>query len=588
MNIPLKEIQPESAIWQSVCRKSLAKLLSELSYEEVLSPIYKDGKAELKLKSGVTYIFDATLGAWGNLLIDPASITRSNVQDTQEMSPLQFVIDARAEHGMSPDTEATFIRELSNTLKQDLLLENEFGQLTGDALIALPSHEIHAILEGHPKAVANKGRLGWGIDDVTNYAPESKNGFQTFWLAADRKFCEIGDSEESDETSLLTACLGQQGAKDILNAMAIQGISIATHTLIPVHPWQWDHVIQQAYIEDFALRRLIPLGLFGNKFAATPSLRTLVNLEQPSAPNIKLSLMILNTSAWRGIPGKYITCGGALSDWLTNIVNADALLSERVTVLRELRGIWYKHSTLSQIPNVPYQHVETLGAIWRETPEARLGDDTYATLMASLLHLDNTGTPLACAHAQKSGLSIEAWLERLFQVTSVPLYHFLCQYGIGFIAHGQNVTVVLRDHVPIGMAIKDLQGDVDLEDQDFSELNNLATNIKDTLPRKPAAHIIHDIQTAHFVTVLRFLSARLACCGAISEDLFYKILGNTLRAYMKNHPELSERFDIFDLFKPTLPRVIINKVRFTIGYGDNTDRPMPNLGTDLQNPLFRT
>jgi len=42
---------------------------------------------------------------------------------------------------------------------------------------------------------------------------------------------------------------------------------------------------------------------------------------------------------------------------------------------------------------------------------------------------------------------------------------------------------------------------------------------------------------------------------------------------------------MFDVMQPTLPRLCINKVRFEVGWADNPDRPSPDLGTDLINPL---
>ena len=35
-----------------------------------------------------------------------------------------------------------------------------------------------------------------------------------------------------------------------------------------------------------------------------------------------------------------------------------------------------------------------------------------------------------------------------------------------------------------------------------------------------------------------------------------------------------------------MPRIAINKVRFAIGYGDAGERPVPALGTELDNPLY--
>lgn len=575
----------QDADWELICRASLAKLFNELSYEEVLAPkVQPDGSYLLTLASEIAYRFEARIGAWGNLLVDPKTIARIPALNAIPC-PLQFTIDARAEMQMKPETEATFIRELSNTLRQDLVLHEKYASLDADTLLDMPVHQLHSALEGHPKAVANKGRLGWGSEDLARFSPEHGESFNLLWLAADRAQCRIGDSSGMDEADFLKTCLGDEALDALLTELNRQGGDLESHTLIPVHPWQWDHVLQQAYIGELKARRLIPLGEFGGAYVAGPSLRTLASVDRPGSPDIKLALMILNTSAWRGIPGKYIELGSAISDWLEGIVRSDALLADTVTILREQRGIWYRHPIYDQIPGVPYQHEETLGVIWRENAKARIPSNQQACLYAALLHPDADGAPLAVAHARRADMAFEDWLRQLFDVTVVPLYHFLSKYGIGFIAHGQNITVVLEDHRPVGLAIKDLQGDVDIVNQTFPEHADLPDEIRAILPNKPPEYIVHDIQTAHFVTVLRFFSARLEACGALPEQRFYAILAQSLRAYMDAHPELTERFDTFGLFHATLPRVCINKVRFAIGYGDAAERPLPALGTDLSNPL---
>ena len=559
-------------------RRLLAKMISELSWEELLDPT-GGPQFELILASGATYRFEAVRRIWDNLDIDAASI---RVAGGGTPCPLSFVIDARDELGMTPATEAMFLRELSNTLQQDQQMLSESRHLTAAELIQLPIPALHAQLNGHPKAVANKGRLGWGVDDLTRYAPENMAPIQLFWIAADRTMLRIGGSIDFDADDALDAALGDH-AKTLRQTAASKGVA-DTHVLIPLHPWQWTHTIQQSFVGEIASGRIVPLGLHGPDFTATPSLRTLTPVGG-GAFDIKLSLGILNTSAWRGMPGKYIAHGGAISDWLEGVVANDPVLSPRVTVLKEVAGYWYAHPQFQANPEAPYRHHEMLGAIWRQNAEHLAGSDRQAVMAAALFHEDAVGCPLALAWAEQSGLCIQDWLSKLFEVTVLPLWHFLCQYGVGFIAHGQNVTVILDKGVPVGLAIKDFQGDLDLVDQNFDQMSGLDPAIRDLLPRKPPAYIVHDIQTAHFITVLRFLSAGLAGADAIEEGEFYQILAQVLHRYAEHHPALTDRFELFDLFAAKMPKVCINRVRLAIGYDDSAQRPLPVRGRDLYNPL---
>ncbi|WP_230374333.1 IucA/IucC family protein [Pontivivens ytuae] len=554
-------------------------MVSEMTWEELLHPV-GDRHYELQLASGAHYRFQAERRIWDNLDIVPDSLETDNTSPC----PLRFVVDARAEFGMSPATEATFLRELSNTLRQDLELERLYGDLDAKALINLPPARLHAILNGHPKAIANKGRLGWGESDLAAYAPEYGEPLQLFWVAARRDALRSGRTAGTVPEDVLTAVLGPDA--EALHTAAGEAGATRDHVLLPVHPWQWDNVISQAFLAEISEGRVVPLGRFGPQFVATPSIRTLTPAE--GGPyDVKLSLGILNTSAWRGMPGKYIEHGGAISDWLTGLVADDPVLAGRVTVLREALGYWYEHPVYADCPEAPYRHHEMLGAIWRDAAEHRTGSDRRAVLAAALFHEGACRTPLAAAYAEAAGMPIENWLAHLFDATVVPLWHILCRYGAAFIAHGQNVTVILDGHVPVGMAIKDFQGDLDLVDQDFSEMEGLDPDIRALLPRKPPAYIVHDIQTAHFVTVLRFLSAGLARSAALNERAFYDILSARLMRYAAEHPELKSRFEMFALFEDVMPKVCINRVRFAIGYEDSAERPLPARGTDLVNPLRR-
>ena len=98
-------------------------------------------------------------------------------------------------------------------------------------------------------------------------------------------------------------------------------------------------------------------------------------------------------------------------------------------------------------------------------------------MMGALPQRDAHGRPIASALIEQSGLGPEAWLDRLFSTVFVPLYHFMCRYGVGFIAHGQNVTIILDGATPVGVAVKDFQGDLDLVDQPFPELAGLDPKI---------------------------------------------------------------------------------------------------------------
>lgn len=581
--------------WRRVNQKLLAKLLRESIYEEVLSVQIIEDQAdgpdvyELALTSDLAYHFKARQRIWSDLAIEADSIFRVEAGAPQSaVSVSRFLIDARGHMGMSAATLATFLREVQHTLLGDLRQTVALEGQDANALLDLHPDQLQRLLDGHPKAIANKGRLGWSFTDMVAYAPEAKAMIQLYWIAVQQEECVFATSDELDQQKLLDASLDEAAKTELLACLAREKIDLDRYYLLPVHPWQWTHSILPSFTEDIAQRRLLPLGSFGDPYRPQQSLRTLANQRRPEALNVKLALSILNTSAHRGIPAKFIAAGPRLSRWIADQISADSFLArdQRVLVLSEVAGIFWRHPDYQHIEDAPYRHHEMLGAIWRESIHALIGPDERADLTATLFQMDENGRPLLDAFVEKSGLTIEAWLARLFDVVVLPLYHLLCVYGLGFIAHGQNITLVTRNYIPSRVVLKDLQGDVDLVDQPFPELDSLPDDIRAVLTKKPPEVIVHDIQTAHFVTVLRFVSNGLAEAGLLKEQVFYGILGDRLKHYMTEYPQYAERFSMFDLFKPTLPRVCINRVRFRIGYDDAAERPLPAVGSDLENPLF--
>lgn len=579
-------------LWAAINRRLLAKTLSELAHEEALAPIAqgRDGGRShflLPLACGVRYRFAGTRRIWGHVAVAPETIIREadGIASPAE-DCLQFVLDARAELDMTDATLCGFLQELSHTLMADAAIAAGNAGLSAADMVALPPDRLQCRLDGHPKATVSKGRLGWGYDDLLAYAPEFETPLQLVWIAAERARCRVAYAEGLSENDLLGEALSEEERAGFAAALRARGIEREEMAILPVHPWQWSNMILPLFAGEIAAGRIVPLGVAGDPFLPQISLRTLANLTRPRALHLKLALSILNTSAFRGIPGRFIDIGPRLSAWLARLVAEDPLLrAAGVIVLREVAGIFYPHPHYAQVPEGPYRFHEMLGAIWRESEQARIAPGETAILFSALHQRDGAGRPLICEYIARSGLSAAEWLRRLFTAVTVPLYHLLCRHGVAPIAHGQNVTLVLRDHVPVRVALKDFQGDLDLVALDLPELAHLDADIRAILPRKPPEVIVHNIQTAHFVTALRFVSDLLVENG-VPELVFYGVLAEVLRGYQAAHPELAARFALFDLFAPTIPRVCINRVRLAQGYGDAASRPLPLVGRiPLANPL---
>ena len=202
----------DDEIWGIVNRTAIAKAISELSYEEGFAPVALN-KAEtmwtLTLGDAVSYRFEARRRIWEQLHIDPKSLVRAtSTEEAVANDAVGFLAEARDVLDISPATFCTYAKELYNTLMADARIVARRAAFDASELAGLSDTELQTLLDGHPKAPANKGRLGWGLQDSETYAPEFDAPIQLFWLAAARNHCQLALAHDLTEPALLAECLG--------------------------------------------------------------------------------------------------------------------------------------------------------------------------------------------------------------------------------------------------------------------------------------------------------------------------------------------------------------------------------------------
>lgn len=309
------------ADWQRVNRQMIAKILAELEYERTLQA-EQHGEQWRILLGDAQYSFSAERGIWGWLHIDPATLTcdQSPLAADQTLRQLAQVLK------MDDAQVAEHLEDLYATLRGDMQLLSARHGMSAQDLIALDADALQCLLAGHPKFIFNKGRRGWGLTALHQYAPEYQGQFQLHWVAAKRgSFVWCADEEYSLDNLLNSAMDSAERQRFDRRWRELK----LTHDWIPVplHPWQWQQKIALHFLPQLAEGDLVELGEFGDSYLAQQSLRTLTNISRRSAFDIKLPLTIYNTSCYRGIPGKYISAGPAASRWLQQIFTEDDTLS---------------------------------------------------------------------------------------------------------------------------------------------------------------------------------------------------------------------------------------------------------------------
>ncbi|GEK14600.1 IucA/IucC family protein [Aliivibrio fischeri] len=572
--------------WPAANRKMVAKLISELAYEQAFKIEQNNQGYVLSLDDGVCYQFLGKTNIWGQIVIEPTSLIRKQKSLNFDVLATQFMIDIQRVINIGDESLAEHFEDLNATLLGDCKLAQRKMNMSANELAFLSCEQQQLLFNGHPKFAFNKGRRGWGIKDLSLYAPEAERAFQLTWVAVHKSILEKATNNKVDWKHLVLSAVTNTELHVMNSQLSSFNVDSSEYTFVPVHPWQWEQKLSILFSREIAEKTLVYLGEFGDDFLPQLSIRTLSNVTRPESYDIKLPLTIMNTSCYRGIPGRYILAGPIASDWLDSIFKSDPLfVDKKAEVLQEPAAGFVAQSDYKRLTDAPYRYHELLGVIWRESAQSKLGENESAILMAALMESDESGVPLISEYIQASGLSIEAWLDKLFDAVVIPFYHLLCKYGVSLIAHGQNVTLVMEGALPKRILLKDFQGDMRLVERDIPEQETLNPLVKDVTVKLPEELIIHDLQTGHFVTVLRFISPLVETLG-LSEIEFYRVLAQRVHTYMAMTPEYKDRFERLDLFKPRILRIGLNLAKFRHSTDSSASRMLPDMDDKVDNPLY--
>src|SRR5690606_10780704 len=234
-------------LWSTANRELVAKMLTEFSYEEIITPdVADDGTLRWDLGTGVLTA-TATPRAMGWWRVHPDSL-RWSAGALPDAADLLSLVLQRA--GADASIIAAVIGEVSSTLLSDVVQLSRAR--AASELVDLDPVLVESELRGHPWIVANKGRVGFGAQDLLAYAPETGPDIRLHWLAADPA---IADAVSVDGLGHHDVVREQVGDADLdrLRARAqLGGLDPDTCVYLPVHPWQWSNRIVPLHAVDLA------------------------------------------------------------------------------------------------------------------------------------------------------------------------------------------------------------------------------------------------------------------------------------------------------------------------------------------------
>lgn len=461
--------------------------------------------------------------------------------------------------------------------------------LTAAELADLDYAELEGYQTGHPWIVFNKGRVGFSATDTLRYAPEARQPVRLPWIAVRDDLAHYKAVPGLTARRLYTEELSPAARVRFGAELIRHSCNPARYWWLPIHPWQWDEMIQPLYAAEIAASRMVYLGEGDDSYLPQQSIRTFSNISVPHRRHVKLPLSILNTMVWRGLPTERALAAPAVTTWLQDIAVNDSYLTDtrKVILLGEVASVTVGHPVLDRIDAVPYQYRELLGAIWRESLSAALHQGERARTLASLLSFGADGRPLVAELVARSGLEAAAWLDRLFRALLPPLLRFLYVYGTVFSPHGENAIVVYDEHdVPTCLAIKDFVDGVNLSAAELPELADVPEQVAAVMLREKPDYLCQFLHGGLFVGVFRYLDHIAERHLGVPSADFWSMARATIRAYQDQFPDHADRYELFDLSTPRIDRLCPNRNRLLLdGYRDRTDRPHVEAHGTVSNPL---
>ncbi|MFE2627021.1 IucA/IucC family protein [Streptomyces sp. NPDC059374] len=546
--------------WARANRLLIRKALAEFAHERLLTPEPSgDGRHTVRSDDGRTrYTFTAVRRALDHWQIDADSITRHRDDTELPLEALDFFVELQKSLGLSDEILPVYLEEISSTLSGTCYKLTK-PRVTAAELARSGFQAIEAgMTEGHPCFVANNGRLGFGVHEYLEYAPETARPVRLVWLAAHRSRAAFTAGVGVEYESFLRQELGTETVDRFHGVLRARDLDPGDYLLIPVHPWQWWNKLAVTFAAEVAREHLVVLGEGDDEYLAQQSIRTFFNSTSPEKHYVKTALSVLNMGFMRGLSAAYMEATPAINDWLAQLIDSDPVLrSTGLSIIRERAAAGYRHLEYEAATNRYSPYRKMLAALWRESPVSRLEDGETLATMASLVHVDDEGASFAGALIERSGLEPVEWLRHYLRAYYVPLLHSFYAYDLVYMPHGENVILVLRDGVVRRAIYKDIAEEIAVMDPD-AVLPPAVERVRVDVPEDTK---LLSIFTDVFDCFFRFLAAGLAAEGVLDEDAFWRTVAEVTRDYQRSVPELAEKFERYDMFVPEFALSCLNRLQ---------------------------
>ncbi len=597
MNIPTlvtptqASLHLEKPIWDQVNRLHLRKIIAEFSHERIIVPQHTADKNNwghyvLRDKTQeIAYTFRAKILALNHWYIDTNTLEKQINGVTAEVDAISFLIEFQDELGISDESFPVYLEEVCSTLSGSSYL-NFYGKPRSADLLTSGYQQTESTMTGHPRFIANNGRIGFDASDYRKYAPETAAPFSLIWLAGHDSTAVFTAISTLAYEQVISQELGAENLQRFNDILFSKNLNPKEYFFIPVHPWQWFNKLSNIFAADIATLKLVCLGYSDDEYLPQQSIRTFFNVSNPEKFYVKTALSVLNMGYIRGLSPKFMKTNPPINEWIYNLVENDTYLqAKKFLILREIASVSFAHQYYQTAISEDSHYKKMLACLWRESPVSRLKDNQRLITMAALLHIDNNGTAYLPTLIRASGLSTSNWLKAYFDCYLSPLLHCFFKWDMVFMPHGENLIMVLESHIPVRAIMKDIGEEVSLLNTSHP-IPDAASRLSVTVPETAKTLPLF---TQIFDSIFRFISAILVEHDDFSENEFWKLVATCILDYQREHPEFNKDYQKYDLFIGKFSPDALNRLQLNnnrqLRNRANPFQDLPYIG-NMENPIY--
>jgi siderophore synthetase component len=559
-----------SPAYHQASRRVLRQLLEALLFEDALPHCTWDGKklnipARTSNNTLISYQCQARQTiSFGRIRITTPLLRIERGVSAEASDPALFMTEIAPWLTADESRLSQFSAELLATQIKDAqaLFARDGKLLRGEDYDTLEAR----LTDGHLYHPAYKSRIGFNLGDNKMYGPEMAPPMTPILLAVARTRCRWAiSSTMDDDKERSVAMLGEAGSKYFCDQIIQRGLQPEDYLPLPVHPWQWDEVVLPSYHQSMARGELLVIGLLTDQYLPQQSIRTLSNLSNRERLSLKFSMNFVNTSTSRVLAPHTVENAPVISDWMHALAERTDWSSPlaRPVLLREVAGVSFTPQ------GTAHGQYGALSCIWRESVHSYLRGREKAIPMTAVMHIDTDGKPFIDPWIQRYGA--EQWLRRLVERAYLPVLHLLWEHGTALESHAQNMVLLMEEGLPTRVALKDFHDGVRFSKALLSspapELTappreHAQINPNSFLETAAADELRDFTFDALFFVNLAELAWVFLCHYGTTEQLFWQITGDVLRAHQKRHPQSKGRYALFDCFADDVSVELLASRRF--------------------------